>query len=56
MLGLKLKSSRVCVFSDELTQLRTERDEQERERERLKAEQKKLLDLEKQEHRYNMTL
>lgn len=43
----------LCLcFSDELKQLRTEREELEKETERWKAEQTKERDKERQEHRY----
>lgn len=49
---LLLRLNRFCVFSDEVRQLRTEREELEKETERWKAEQTKEQDKERQQHKY----
>lgn len=49
---LLLRLDRFCVFSDEVRQLRTEREELEKETERWKAEQTKEQDKERQQHKY----
>lgn len=52
--GMKAESVLCCVcfFSDELRQLRTEREDLEKETERWKAEQTKERDKETQQHKY----
>ena len=49
---MRLNLCCVFVFSDELRQLRTEREELEKETERWKDEQTKERDKERQQHKY----